>query len=215
MFRFSRFRFHSLPLCRRGIIQLRITIASCLRRFGIWPVLLYRRLRYGYAFRLIRLAGPRYAKVDPADYHRLRQYEWFLKKGKNTFYALRTVPTAITGKHAHIFMHREVIHVPEGMMADHVNHDGLDNRTANLRPATRSQNMCHRKKRSAPTHSKYKGISWVKRKRKWHAQIMFQKKRIHLGYFRDEIEAARAYDRAAMKYHAEFASLNFPESASG
>jgi hypothetical protein len=47
------------------------------------------------------------------------------------------------------------------------------------------------------------------------ARIGFEKKEIHLGYFRSEIEAAKAYDRAAIKYHGEFASLNFPQSGSG
>jgi len=101
------------------------------------------------------------------------------------------------------------------MVVDHINHDGMDNRSANLRAATHSQNMCHRKKHSAATYSKYKGVHWHKNHKKWLARITFEKKTIHLGYFRSETEAARAYDRAAMKYHGEFASLNFPESAGG
>ena len=114
-----------------------------------------------------------------------------------------------------ISMHQDVIEVPEGMVIDHINHDGMDNRGANLRAATRSQNMCHRKKRSRTTRSKYKGIHWKKRNRKWQAMITVESKRIYLGHFRDEIDAAKAYDRAARKYHGEFASLNFPESARG
>ena len=64
-------------------------------------------------------------------------------------------------------------------------------------------------------YSKYKGVHWHKNHRKWLARITFEKNTIHLGYFRNEIEAAKAYDEAAKKYHGEFASLNFPESASG
>jgi len=161
------------------------------------------------------MAQPKYTKVDQADYKRLRGYEWFAKKGRNTFYARGRVAGGKGKKEALIYMHQEIIEVPKGMVIDHINHDGMDNRRANLRAATHSQNMCHRKKRSGATHSKYKGVCWKKENRKWVAIIGFEKKRIHLGYFRSEIEAARAYDRAAMKYHGEFASLNFPETGSG
>jgi len=156
------------------------------------------------------MAQPKYAKVDPADYKRLRGYEWLAKKGRKSFYALRRVPTGKAGKEKLVYMHQEVIEVADGMVVDHINHDGMDNREANLRPATYSQNLYNRKKRSGATQSKYKGIYWRKKNRKWQAQITFERKRICLGYFRNEIEAARAYDRAAMKYHGEFASLNFP-----
>ena len=106
-------------------------------------------------------------------------------------------------------MHQKIIEVPQGMVVDHINHDGMDNRGANLRAATYSENMYHRKKRSGAKQSKYKGIYWRKKNRKWQALITFERKRINLGYFRDEIEAAKAYDRAAKKYHGQFASLNF------
>jgi len=178
-------------------------------------LLWYRRARYGYAFRRIRMAQPKYAIADPADYDRLRKYEWLSKKGKNSFYARRRVPTGKGGKETLVYMHQEVIKVPDGMVVDHINHDGMDNREANLRAATYSQNLYNRKKRSGAMYSKYKGTHWHKLNRRWLARITFEKKTIHLGYFHSEIEAAKAYDRAAIKYHGEFASLNFPQSGSG
>jgi hypothetical protein len=59
--------------------------------------------------------------------------------------------------------------------------------------------------------SKYRGVSWNKRCNKWLARIKHDGKLLHLGYFEDEAEAARAYDRAA-KVHKEAgrAQLNFP-----
>lgn len=112
-------------------------------------------------------------------------------------------------------MHQELVKVPKGMVIDHIDHDGLDNRKANLRPATRCQNMYHRKKTAAASRSKYKGVSRRKNSNKWLARIRCEKKSIYLGTFASEIDAAKAYDRAAKKYHGEFASLNFPESAGG
>jgi len=196
---------------RRGQIKASLHIFDWLEDVLVWPVLLYRRLRYGYAFRLIRMAQPRYAKVDPADYKRLRGYEWFSRKGGNSFYARRHPASGKAAKQVLMYMHQEITEVPEGMVVDHINYDGMDNRRANLRAATRSQNLCHRRKRSGATQSKYKGIYWKKRNRKWEAMITFQRKKIYLGYFRDEIDAAKAYDRAARKYHGEFASLNFTD----
>jgi len=161
------------------------------------------------------MAQPQYAKVSPVNYDRLRGHEWLCKKGKKSFYARRRVPAGKGGKETLVYMHQDVLKVPEGMLVDHINHDGMDNREANLRAATHSQNLYHRKKRSGTTQSKYKGIYWRKKIRKWQAVITFEKKKIYLGYFRNEIEAAKAYDRGAIKYHGEFASLNFPESGRG
>lgn len=172
---------------------------------------MYRRMRYGYAFRLIRMAQPRYAKVDPGDYERLRKYQWVAKKGRNSFYARRRVAGGKGKEGTLIYIHQEIIEVPRGMVVDHINHDGMDNRRANLRAATHSQNLRNRKKTSGATQSKYKGVCWKKGNRKWQARIGFENKEIYLGCFKNEIDAAKAYDRAAMKYHGEFASLNFPE----
>jgi hypothetical protein len=58
--------------------------------------------------------------------------------------------------------------------------------------------------------SKYKGVSWYSRGKKWVAVVQFNKKRHHLGYFTDEIAAAKAYDKKAKVLHGEFACLNFP-----
>ena len=199
----------------RGQVTIRIiviTIAAYLARVAIWPVLLYRRARYGYAFRRIRMAQPRYAKVDPADYKRLRKYQWFATKGTNCFYTRGCVANSKTGKEKLVYIHQMIIEVPEGMVVDHINHDGMDNRSANLRAATRAQNTRNRKKFAKSSGSKYKGIYFRKKTRKWEVLITFEKKKIHLGTFPNEIEAAKAYDRAAVKYHGEFACLNFPNN---
>lgn len=161
------------------------------------------------------MSQPKYAKVDPADYKRLRGYEWFAKKGTRNFYAVRQTREPKGNKTATIYMHHEIITVRGGLLVDHVNQNSMDNRRANLRAATRAQNIRNRKKFSNSTGSKYKGLYWDKNQKRWIARIMFEKKRIYLGCFRDEIEAAKAYDRAARKYHGEFACLNFPESGEG
>jgi hypothetical protein len=58
--------------------------------------------------------------------------------------------------------------------------------------------------------SKYRGVSWYKRDSKWKAQIRHTGKLHYLGYFDDEEEAARAYDRFASAHRGDKAALNFP-----
>lgn len=156
------------------------------------------------------MAQPKYAKVDPADYKWLRKYKFIARKGTSCFYAQMLEPNVITGKKM-LHMHQVILEVPKGMVVDHINNDTMDNRSANLRAATTAQNSYNRKKLSRQCSSKYKGVWWHKSSLKWQARIIFEKKRIHLGTFKNEIDAAKAYDEAAKKYHGEFACLNFPE----
>ena len=108
-------------------------------------------------------------------------------------------------------MHREIMNAPAGLLVDHKNRNPLDNRRANLRLATHSQNMQNRGKFRSNATSQFIGVCLVKKTGKWKAQIKHQKKYIFLGEFDSEIDAAKAYDAAAIKYHGEFARLNFQE----
>ena len=93
---------------------------------------------------------------------------------------------------------------------DHKNGIRDDNRWANLRPATTSQNQMNRRSLKGSS-SRYLGVSWHKLRGKWHANIHVDGKKKHLGSFSDEDDAARAYDTAARKHFGEYANLNFGE----
>lgn len=102
--------------------------------------------------------------------------------------------------------------IPKGMDIDHINGDKADNRLENLRLASRSQNARNRKANRSST-SKYLGVSWSDRYRKWVAQITCGGKNIYLGRYLHEIDAANAYDAAAMKIDGEFSRLNMAQQS--
>ena len=190
-------------------LNFSITIPDRLAWLFVALLLLYRRARYGYAFRRIPLTQGKYALVDQDDFERLNKHKWYAVKSANTFYARRTKRAG--KKYIAMRMHREVINPPDNLFVDHINHNGLDNRKANLRPATCAQNSYNRIRFRKIQSSKYTGISWTKQNKKWMVQIRYKGRRIFLGLFEDEIQAAKEYDKAAKKYHGEFASLNFKE----
>jgi hypothetical protein len=192
------------------IIQIVINIPLWLERLLIFPVLVYRRLHYGYPFRRIPLTRGKSAIVDPDDYYRLCNDKWFATKNGATFYAKRHTRKKDNSKHSSICMHRIIMNAPDHLVVDHINYNGLDNRKANLRLATRRQNSIHVIRTMKPGSSKFKGVSRHTGKNKWGAQITSHGKTTFLGYFEDEIEAAKVYDEAAKKFHGEFAALNFP-----
>lgn len=151
----------------------------------------------------------KFAIVDPEDYPRFAKHKWFLAKSPTGSYAARWQRQKAKNTRKRIWMHREIIQIPPKMVCDHINRNGLDNRKANLRPATVSQNLCNRTKRKTKTLSKYKGLEWDKNQRKWKVRIQLNNRKINLGSFTNEIDAAKAYDKAAKKLFKEFACLNF------
>ncbi len=148
-----------------------------------------------------------FAKVDPQDYIWLSQFRWHCRKSDRIYYAVRTLREG--GRERKILMHRLVAGTPSHLVCDHVNRDGLDNRSGNLRNCTLRQNTFNQAGHRGSV-SMYKGVYWKKDVRKWAATIKADGKRRHLGYFDSETDAAKAYDKAAAHLHGQFAALNFP-----
>ena len=91
---------------------------------------------------------------------------------------------------------------------DHQDRNCLNNHLSNLRWCTQKENLQNMSKRKN-TSSVYKGVCFDKKANKWRARIKHNDQRINLGYYVDESEAARAYDRKAIELFGVFAKLNF------
>jgi len=150
----------------------------------------------------IPVTGGLYAYVDAADYEEISRHHWRLVGGG---YAGRYE------KGKCILMHRQIMNPPEGMVVDHLSGSRMDNTRDNLHVCTSAENCRNRPKRRGSS-SNYFGVYWVKQRNKWMAVICLGGRNNRtIGYFDDEIDAARAYDRAAVMHLGEDVRVNFPD----
>ncbi len=132
------------------------------------------------------------ASTHTCGYHQVCLYEDKVKKAHK-------IHTLVANNH---------IDNPNGYKCvDHIDHDKTNNCVTNLRWCSPTQNSMNKSKQ-ANTTSTYKGVGWHKQAQKWCAQISVNGKPKHLGYFTNEIQAAVAYNNAAICHYAEFACLN-------
>lgn len=117
---------------------------------------------------------------------------------------------SVTGTYAKK-LHREVLGLTDPAVAvDHINGDTFDNRRSNLRLCTQKDNAKNQKQRRNKRWSIYKGVTKMPNLplRPWIAQIQSDSKRTLIGYYATELEAATAYDEAALRLHGPFARTN-------
>jgi len=203
--------------------RIKIRFPVLLDKIVIAPLLLLRRIWYGYTFRRIPLVNSsKYAIVDVADYYVLSKYIWWTRKRNGSYQVLRFTEEGACFRP--VFMHRDVMQLklyselgtqnagltnsPSELVIDHIDRDVSDNRRANLRFATMTQNSMNKCSRGGV--SKYKGVIYRAHKKLWVARISVDGKRKYIKSCKSEIDAAKAYDAAAKKYYKEFAYLNFP-----
>lgn len=153
----------------------------------------------------IPLTQGKYAIIDVATWPVVGLHKWSARQDKDRWYAQTYL------KQKCILLHQLLCPCIQGYVADHKNRDGLDNRMSNLRPATHQQNCANGKKRRSNTG--FRGAYFDISKRKFVAKIMHRGKLRNLGHWDNPIDAARAYDAAAIETYGEFAQVNFPESA--
>lgn len=155
-------------------------------------------------YKEIKLTRGCYTLVDEEDYAYLNKLKWYAIKTKYSFYAKGN--SWVNGKRIQISMHREIMKPSINLVVDHIDGNGLNNVRSNLRICTRMENV--RSRHVILGKSKYHGVCI--RKDRYHAKIRIGNGiNKFIGSFKNEIEAAKAYDECAKKYHGEFAALNF------
>lgn len=144
----------------------------------------------------------KFATVDDEDFAWLNQYRWYLSSDG---YAISIRWT--DGKNKTYFMHREILKPKEGMLSDHINGDKLDNRRENLREVTRSQNAVNTSflghKDSKTGHV---GVYWHKSVGMYEATITHNKKKYHLGHYKDIEDAIDAYITKRKELYGDIAN---------
>lgn len=164
---------------------------------------------------VIELTQGQFALIDKGEVNKILQNNWHAYRQENakTFYAKAHLFKG--GEDKTIHMHRIIMDCPAGMVVDHINGNGLDNRKCNLRICSPFENMGNKRPQKNKS-SQYKGVTrWEYRYKnkvedRWIARIQNNNRQRSLGYFRTEVEAALAYDKAAKSTFGPYARLNFP-----
>lgn len=156
------------------------------------------------AVREIPLSKGYVTQVDDEDFEELSKHKWHALVLKTQVYAVRCGPL-IDGKRKNVYMHRQLLNTPDGLVTDHIDRNGLNNQKDNLRPVPQSKNCANREKSNG--HSRFKGVCKPKNTSRWVATIMERR----IGHYRTEELAALAYDKAAWEAWHDSAVLNFPD----
>ena len=156
--------------------------------------------------KIILIKSKKYGKkevfVDDDIYDAVSIHKWFVVKRCQTFYAGRWV------KRKCVLMHRFIMNLTErNELCDHADHNGLNNQRDNLRKCNFTQN-CSNNTSSRSGSSKYLGVSWDKKRSKWAANLTTNRKKLFLGRYENEVDAALAYNTAAIKIHGNFSNPN-------
>lgn len=157
---------------------------------------------------LIPLTRGYSTRIDLKDWDQISSYKWHVGEStSNLRYAERSADRVT------VRMHRQILMPPLEFIVDHINGDGLDNRRCNLRVGVQKENTYNSRPSFTGT-SRFKGVYFDTRtsrqQKPWIASIQPGGKKIHLGSFAMEDDAARAYDKKARELYGEFAYLNFP-----
>lgn len=171
---------------------------------------LYRRLSVVRIVPVRPYDKGRFAFVDDEDYDKVCGFSWYPSAFGHAI--SRRQENCQVKNYS---MHRRILDVDSDDVVDHIDGNVLNNTRANLRITDHQGNATNQRKQRTrggkPTTSKYKGVSWHKKNKRWESFVSVNGKQIRLGSFPDEEEAARAYDTAAREHYGKYGRFNFPQ----
>lgn len=158
------------------------------------------------------------ALVDDEDYPVVSRHKWYILWSKELPYAFTKLYNE-SGKGKTFLMHHLIL--GSSAQVDHENHNTLDARKENMRPATHQTNGWNKGKpnwKGKKSTSRFKGVSYrpLRGKPRWLAYFKHVEEGKHkstgkyvwVGYYDTEIEAAKAYNEAIVKYRGSYAWVN-------
>jgi hypothetical protein len=153
----------------------------------------------------IPLNQGKHALIDADDFGTVGQFRWWIDSVGYAHTFIRVRP----GERRTVRLHRMIMREPELLQVDHLNTDRLDNRKCNLRLCDRKENSRNRNTNRGSKRSRYKGVTQHQGSPRWIARIRIGVKKLNLGVFDSENDAATAYNMAALHYYREYAKLNW------
>lgn len=156
-------------------------------------------------------ANGRYALVDDADAALVAGYAWRYSLTRATPPHYPYVVATVAGQ-SHVALARLItgtVKASRKTMITYRDGDLLNCQRSNLLVGDSQSSAAHSRKRKNCS-SEYKGVT-KRRCGRITAHIRVDYELMHLGSFTDEEEAARAYDKAALKYFGDAARTNFPK----
>lgn len=136
-----------------------------------------------------------FARVSLQDYPRVSQFKWCVAKRRNTRYAV----SRQAGAGRVVYLHSFILGEGPGEVS-HRNGDGLDCRRGNIRRTTHQENLLGPQKKRPGTLSRFRGVSWDRRRNKWYAKSNRLGKQVFLGYHDSETAASRAFQKWSREY---------------
>lgn len=156
---------------------------------------------------ILELSNGYIALIDSNDVEKVSKYTWCTIKQGNSQVRVMTKDT--NGKT--LYLHRFILNYNKDKHIDHINGHSLDNRKCNLRICESQQNSFNSRKPRTNT-SGYKGVSFLKDRKKFRAYIVKDSKQYYLGDYINKEDAALAYNTKAKELYGEYARLNHVRS---